>query len=235
MQAIIPSAGAQGNHTYRIPPSAASSTLPTSGPRVIDIGAAGDPITTIGRGIGSGSGSDVGSSIGVPADNPGPSSYSSISAGKRKYADITPDDISRSGSSSLGASSSGVAFKRPTYIPGKLSKEKTNSSTRVTSATGKMAEKVTPAIAISGMQGSVNRLADVFERTWTTAPTTPLSQAMALAQSADDGLSQPEVVILIDELIAHPVMAEAYLQMDEPIRRIWTQQRLKISGARHEV
>lgn len=85
--------------------------------------------------------------------------------------------------------------------------------------------EVSLLVAINGLQASINRFIDVFEKCMSTlGDTTPtcMSQAVRLVQEVDDGLSDVEKVHLIEQFIETPTMAEAYLAMTNPrFRRAW--------------
>ena len=93
-----------------------------------------------------------------------------------------------------------------------------------------------PVVAINGMQGTLNRLTHVFEKTLalfdaanSMEKPTHLSQAMGLVQMVDDDLSQMEKVDLIQRFIANPTIAEVYLSFTDPaLRQLWI--RAELSG-----
>jgi hypothetical protein len=105
----------------------------------------------------------------------------------------------------------------------------------------KYAAKIIPAVAISSMQGTIDRLADFFERSMavtgmtppnTTGPreatvTTHLAKAMHLLQTGEDDLSQSEKAKLINRFVAKPATAEAYILVTDPVlRRLWLRSQL---------
>lgn len=83
----------------------------------------------------------------------------------------------------------------------------------------------TQATAVVGMQGSINRLTDIFEKSM-GPPQDPLverkTRALGLMQTRDDGLSVPDKVKLISNFDQHPMMIDTYLGLlDDELRQAW--------------
>jgi predicted GTPase len=78
------------------------------------------------------------------------------------------------------------------------------------------ATEVTQAIAYNGFQGSINRLTDMFEKSMTDMKD-PLavSKALKMLQQVDDGLSAADKVKVTMAFTEKPVLAEAYLALEE--------------------
>jgi hypothetical protein len=85
-----------------------------------------------------------------------------------------------------------------------------------------------------GIQASINRLADVFEKAMATPEdlaTTHTAQAVVRVQNVDDGLSTKEKVALIRQLGKNAVTANTYLALTDPdLRQAWIRRKLE-SGA----
>jgi len=91
--------------------------------------------------------------------------------------------------------------------------------------------EISLAVAVSGLQASVNRLLDVFERFMATTlddgTTARRLQVVQLVHEMDDGLSAMEKEDLIKQFMEKPVMADTYLLLRGPdLRRAWIQKML---------
>jgi hypothetical protein len=85
--------------------------------------------------------------------------------------------------------------------------------------------KISQAVAMHGMQGTLNRLTDVFERSMTTFEDGTVSRrdkAMRLLQEVDDGLSSDDKVIVVASFMNNSAAADTYLSLtDDVVRRGW--------------
>ena len=84
-----------------------------------------------------------------------------------------------------------------------------------------------PASAIIGMQGSINWLTDIFERSMTShlakdPATTSQSHVMALVQEYDNDLTVDEKIALISYFAKDIVAANTYISLtDHEVRKGW--------------
>ena len=121
-----------------------------------------------------------------------------------------------------------------------LKKKKTastrNSAGKVSSSvtgapSSNIAMKITPAIAIHGMQGTLNRLTDVMERNLGPIPDlamTQRTQALTLLQERDDNLTIEEKSEMIHHFTSNVAIAEVYLALNnDELRQAWLQSLLK--------
>ena len=86
-----------------------------------------------------------------------------------------------------------------------------------------------PAVVINGMQGAVNRLIVMFEKSIATQQVglATLGQAVKRLQDVDDGLSAMEKVVLIRQFEKNVATANAYLSLtDQALRRLWIRSKL---------
>jgi hypothetical protein len=94
---------------------------------------------------------------------------------------------------------------------------------------GNIAMKITPAVAIHSMQGTLNRLTDVMERNLGPAsspdPTSSLrTQAIILLQRCKDNLEVYEKTKVIRMFTDDIGLAEVYVALeDDELHRDWLQ------------
>jgi hypothetical protein len=150
----------------------------------------------------------------------------SSSIGKRKHSE------------NIDTAAASVAFDSISPPKKKLSSKgassrivsKTSSASGGTSA--KAAVKITPAVAILNMQGSINRLTDMMEKSLAAPDTASKqrSEAMDLLQTQNDGLTVEEQSEMISKFIADAATAGAYLSLrgNDELRRNWLQHVLKL-------
>lgn len=104
---------------------------------------------------------------------------------------------------------------------------KTSSASGVSSS-----KKITPAVAIHNMQGSINRLTDVMEKSLTAPDPASMqrSEAMELLQTQDDGLTLKEQSEMISKFIADAAITGAYLSLRDNavLRRDWLERILEL-------
>lgn len=91
-------------------------------------------------------------------------------------------------------------------------------------------EKVSQAAAVMGMQGSINRLTDAFEKSLSQADN-PAADRQALAvdlvQKRQDELSITNIARMISLFTDRPEMATTYLRLVPSIRVEWLRQELE--------
>ena len=177
---------------------------------------------------------------------------SSLSVGKRKLSDaLLPGDGTHddalpyfiSTPSSLPALSALSVPSAPSatslHASSHPSKKKKTASTRNSAgkvsssgggaASGSIAMKITPAVAIHGMQGTLNRLTDVMERN--LGPVGPpdlamtqRTQALTLLQTRNDNLTIQEKLKMVHLFTSNIAIAESYLTLeDKELRQAWLQ------------
>jgi hypothetical protein len=93
------------------------------------------------------------------------------------------------------------------------------------------AEKVSQAAAVMGMQGSINRLTDAFEKSLSRADD-PVAerqgQAIDLVQEREDELSIGNIVRMVSLFTDRPETATTYLKLSSlPVRAEWLRQTLE--------
>jgi hypothetical protein len=156
---------------------------------------------------------------------------------KRKLASIEGSSLQSSGSPLNSTKPSTPSL--PSSRPSKKTTAQASSSSAVTSSLSaaaatisstKRLQKITPAVAITGMQGTLNRLTDVFAEslipkavpTQQTVNTETRSKALHLLQTRDDGLSQQQKVEIVTIFMKNPDAMATYLDLeDETIRTGW--------------
>ena len=91
--------------------------------------------------------------------------------------------------------------------------------------------KITPAIAIHGMQGTLNCLTDVMEQNLGPTPNLVMTQrtkALTLLQEQDDDLTIEEKFEMIHHFTSNVAIAEVYLVLNnDELRQAWLQSLLK--------
>jgi hypothetical protein len=90
-----------------------------------------------------------------------------------------------------------------------------------------MATKITQATAVVGMQGSINRLTDIMERSFLPEEPTAdpgverLTRAVKSVEK-DEGLTVEERATLISVFMANPTSINIYLSLTDPnVRQAW--------------
>ena len=155
-------------------------------------------------------------------------------SGKRSY-----EAMSSETSEQVPDSASG--FATPSEPPTKLQKGKAPeygavgsrasrprsrpSGNQIAAATSARLAKMTPATAVVGMQGSINRLTNIFEKSMTQGNEPGVerrSRALQLVQQTEDGLSVEDKVALIALFIKDDIAIETYLSLnDAEVRQAW--------------
>ena len=105
--------------------------------------------------------------------------------------------------------------------PAKRLKGSKHSGISGQSATGTAAApsgKVTPATAVVGMQGSINRLTNIFERNMTRnmaedPVTASHNRTIGLVQEQEDGLTTDQKIVLISCFMGDIVAANTYISL----------------------
>jgi len=157
---------------------------------------------------------------------------SSIKSGKRSYSAMS----SESGQlMSLQASGSTLAVLLPLAKKvqrGLSSRGSEPKSLEQGSNSARLADKITPASAVVGMQGSINRLTDIFEKSMLPSDdpaVTHRGRAIQHVQEAEDELSIENKVALILMFMKDNVVVDTYLSLtDIQVRRAWISHLLNI-------
>jgi hypothetical protein len=165
----------------------------------------------------------------------------SASSSKRKFSslDLVSVDSSQPSSGLLHAMTSS-APSAPSAPSASSSKKQKNATTDVgkdtavadaaTRKPAKQSNKVTTAVAMVSMQGSINRMADVFEKSITTTEDVTMERkraAIKAMQTLDDGLSVEEKANMIGIFTENVFVADAYLELsDVEVRRAWLRHQL---------
>ena len=99
------------------------------------------------------------------------------------------------------------------------------SSNQISASNSARLAKISPATAVVGMQGSINRLTDIFEKSMAQGDDPGVerrSRALQLVQQTEDGLSVGDKVALIALFMKDNVAVETYLSLnDADVRRAW--------------
>jgi hypothetical protein len=221
LQAIMPTR-ARGTHAFR--PSVTTTPRPPSSD---DIGVAeeaglgeGDSVidppltpTTSGLSASKGEGSTTITEDHMVVDSVvNPPLPLSLNASKRKFLSASDlDDIS-------SISSSDPSKK-------KRSENSKNSKHKTPIASQRLAAQISQAVAVNNMQGTINCLADVFEKSMATPEEGSVihrDQAMQLVQEVEDELSAGEKAGLITHFMNNTIAADTYLSLKDPaIRKAW--------------
>lgn len=100
-----------------------------------------------------------------------------------------------------------------------------SSSNQISAANTTRLAKISPATAVVGMQGSINRLTDIFEKSMAQGDDPAVerrSRALQLVQESEDALSVSDKVALIALFMKDNVIVETYLSLnDADVRRAW--------------
>jgi hypothetical protein len=141
----------------------------------------------------------------------------SASQGKHKFSALAPDSITPGTISASSRSKS----------------RRTKSSTRAATSSTGFATKVTQATAITNMQGSINRLADVLEKSIVAPePATRKDEAVKRLQEVEEDLSMDEQLKIIEQFGKNTSLGGTYLSLiNEPLRKAWICERLDKSEA----
>lgn len=226
-ESILPVAGARGRNAF----TATSVTAPSVEDGEIEAEEVEGGFVSVSA-TGSGHSDNIieTSSTVVPAGGDGDrmdvdTTVGSSSTGKRKHSDSLTEN-----NESINATT--APLKKKISSRGASSQVTPKTSTSDHTST-KGTTKITPAIAIHNMQGSINRLTDVMEKSL-TAPDTASSQrtqAIDLLQTQDDGLTLEEQSELILKFVTDPAIAGAYLSLrgNPDLRRIWLQRLLNLN------
>ena len=254
VQAIIPGSRARGTHAYRA--TIAPQPTITNEP---DQGGAGPALTTLpcaggGRNITDTSGMDnaaieggdtSGSTITVSTGNAATTSMDldltsmshppSINSSKRSHSAMSVESELLPGASDSTPATplDPVSNKMQKGSGSRASRGSKHSGPKVTS-TARLANKITPATAVMGMQGSINRLTDIFEKSMVPGEDPSImrrEKAMQFLQEVDDGLSVSDKVAMISIFMKQAVAVDTYLSLtDAELRQAWIREMVYTTG-----
>ena len=153
---------------------------------------------------------------------------SSVSSGKRKLDHLFDDDARsyQSSNATVPPSSSSVTTSEPAKKKKSQSSSQSTSKTSVLRPSSKIT-KISNAVAMHSIQGTINCLTDIFERS-VNAPLDPRAagrgDALQLLQSRNDSLSVIERTKMVNLFAENHVMAEMYVGLvDDELRQNWLQ------------
>jgi hypothetical protein len=227
VQAILPNVTARGKHAFSptssIPNRGESSDDDEVMDETVVAGQVVDATTSAGGG-----GGHVDVESGERMDVDGVSAATSgASASKRKHSAL------EGGGGEASVSAAPSKSSRPSK---KKTSAKPSSSSAIASSVSKkrpskaVAEGITQAVALNGMQGSINRLTDIFEKSMSSSvPVHPQeakedlrNKALQLLQSRDEGLSEEEMVRVVNIFMRDRDVTGTYLALEnDAVRRKW--------------
>jgi hypothetical protein len=235
MQAIIPLGGARGRHAFypggMAPPIVNTDNEPggTSN-AVVAAGAATIPHhnTATSSATSAIASSSATSAIASSSATSGiaSSTAASSNAGKRPYAEALTDiETASFGSShmSMQPPSTTLVVSAPPSKKARTPAQSQNSRHAKISSIAKAA-KITPAAAVVGMQGSINRMTDVFEtfmRGGTGAADDPVTRAVAILEGEDADIPVDQQALLISVIgeKGNEHFLKFYITMNDGVRR----------------
>jgi hypothetical protein len=234
-ESIIPVSGAKGRHVFAAthaapPPSKTGEEEKIERERGLELSA--KPGEGSGIKAGDETAMDVDEVVDISDDVPTSSST------KRKHKTLDDNSISPNSSPSFdNISSQSIeppkkksSSKATSKSASKPSASKPSSSRALVLSSSKAAARITPATAVVGMQGSINRLTDVFERAMTSPQdetSVKRNEAMQRLQVLDEGLTLEEKTKMIRLFMKDPVSADTYMVLnDDELRQNWVQSML---------
>jgi hypothetical protein len=223
---MLPVAGAKWKHTF----VASTATLPMQIiANELEI-SEDEKEESPGENAAAGSSKEVGNHMDVDRAVP---LESLSSSSKRKHSHIDNDSITfpfSGASSDTTAPGTSIASvdKKPSSLP-KKSKQSAKSSSKLSSSS-KAADKISNAAALHGMQGSINRITDMFEKS-VAMPLDPhaagRNEALHLLQTRDDGLTLAQQTQMLTIFMENHIAAEMYVALvNEDLRKSWLQSML---------
>jgi hypothetical protein len=160
-------------------------------------------------------------------------SVCAVSAGKGKHSTMAHDN------SPLQMSiATAPVLSRPPSPPPVASgpsikkKQSTVSSVSLSTVASKPPAKITPTIAIYGMQGTMNQMTDVLQAAFKSPSNTPSPLAQAINLNSDNGLIDNEKSAMVLMFVTTPATAVAYLSLtNEVLQRTWAMTVLQSTAA----
>lgn len=158
----------------------------------------------------------------------------SISGGKRPHSLISSKSDSTPFSLPMSTTSASEITTMTTQSSSGQPVEPAKKRSRGSAVSGHSAKDIsvrtgraTPASAVIGMQGSINRLTDIFEKNMSTnvaedPATASRNRAIGLVQELDDGLTTDQKIKLISFFMEDLVAANTYISLTDPeVRKGW--------------
>jgi hypothetical protein len=210
-ESIIPVSGAKGRHVFT-PTLATAPSTQFDEDEEVELGSTG-------MGISSGGGESstiVSHGAGMDVDTEDPISFS-----KRKASLDNDMDSYISGSSGPPDTASSTSMRPAKKKTSLTSGSKRSSKSRVRN-TSKLSAQASTAIAIHDMQGTLNRITDIFEKSTQDPSSAKLDEAIQRLQTTDDGLTMDKKTSVINQFLNKPSVANAYLALtDDALRVNW--------------
>lgn len=156
---------------------------------------------------------------------------SSVSSGKRKFSALRNDTASISLlSSDPTATTTDMTSSEPA---GKKRSTGSGKDRQPRKVSAKKADKITNTTVLHGMQGTMNRVSDIFEKS-VAQPLDPQSavrsDALHFLQTRDDNLSLDERTKVVRLFMKDNIAAETYVALvNDDLRRNWLAMMLKDS------
>jgi len=109
-----------------------------------------------------------------------------------------------------------------------ISKRSSKSGTKTAS---KLSTQASTAVAIHDMQGTLNHITNIFEKSTQDPSSAKLDEAIQRLQTTDDGLDMDEKTTMINQFLAKPSVANAYMAItDDALRVNWVRAMLAQIG-----
>jgi hypothetical protein len=232
-EGILPQSGAKGKHAYA--PASAVPALPdTDSESIVGGGKELEKQDGLEWGL-----QNADTSVGMDVDGRASiipsisvSETSESSMRKRGFSALSIDNLSLAGSFATAPPSSPPTHtsepprkKRSTGSSSAASSSQSASTITNRSSRSATTGRITNAVALNSMQGSINRLTDAFEKSMTTPldmVASKQNEAFVLLQSRDDNLDRAQVTKIIDIFRTDPSAVNAYIALsNDGMRRDW--------------
>ena len=229
------SSTARGSHVYRpataLPPAfqdetdgeGSTTAIETVGGAAIRNATTSDKVAG-NQSIVTGSTPASSSTAAMDVDNGGTNSPGlSVPGSKRPHSLMSTDSDALSSSAAPTPTSNITPITTPQSLSDPPAKKRSKGSkgdsrrSAVSAPAGPVnVAKITPATAVMGMQGSINRLTDIFERSMMgqlgeDPAVVSRNRAIELVQTQDDGLLTEQKVMMISHFMKDIVVAETYI------------------------
>lgn len=154
-----------------------------------------------------------------------------LSSSKRPHSPTPPETNSSSSTAQTSSTSNTTTALSSSEPP---AKKQSKGGSRHSGVSGKSvkdtstpAVRTTPASAVIGMQGSINCLTDIFEKSMMShlaedPATTSRNRAIGLLQEQEDGLTTNKKIVMISCFMGNVIAANTYISLTDPeVRRGW--------------
>jgi hypothetical protein len=229
---LITVSGAKGKHVFAPTLATASSAeFDDDDGEEVELG-------SIVKGIGSGGeGSNLVVDHGADMDIDQGGDFVNETNVKQKYTTIKDDATSLTTDAtgpppSVSSTSLGPARKKTSLTSGSRLKQSSKSRTRTSS---KLSTQASTAVAIHNMQGMLNRISDIFEKSAEDPASAKLDDAIQRLQNTNDGLTMDEKTSMVNQFLMKPTIANAYMALtDDALRVNWLRVMLAQIGDRQD-